>query len=166
MRRIMATLDDHAKQFIVQALACFDTPSQVVTLVKDELGIDINRQQVQSYDPTRVAGRQLAPKWRAIFEATRQKFLDETAKIPIASQSYRLRRLQRLHEEALQKRNAALAAALLEQAAKEMGGAFTNTRQLSGPGGGAIPVTAEVLHTLTDDDLARIAAKGSSQPAA
>ncbi len=34
----MATLTDDVKAFIVQALACFDTPSQVVDAVKEEGG--------------------------------------------------------------------------------------------------------------------------------
>lgn len=35
----MATLKDNVKLFIVQALACFDTPSQVVEAVKQEFGL-------------------------------------------------------------------------------------------------------------------------------
>ncbi|MDU2882953.1 MAG: DUF2280 domain-containing protein, partial [Enterobacter sp.] len=41
----MATLKGEVKAFIVQPLACFDTPSQVVELVKKEFGLSITRQQ-------------------------------------------------------------------------------------------------------------------------
>jgi hypothetical protein len=34
----MATLTDEVKVFIVQALACFDSPSQVAQAVKDQFG--------------------------------------------------------------------------------------------------------------------------------
>ncbi|WP_122869605.1 DUF2280 domain-containing protein, partial [Pseudomonas viridiflava] len=40
----MAALKHEVKSFIVQALACFDTPSQVVEQVKQEFSIEISRQ--------------------------------------------------------------------------------------------------------------------------
>lgn len=159
----MAKLGDEVKVHIVQALACFDTPSQVVESVKDEFDIVVTRQQVQTYDPEKAAGRKgMSRKLRAIFEATRRAFLEETAQVPIASQTYRLRNLQRLHQKAQQRGNMALAAALLEQAAKEVGGAFTNRREHGGPGGGPIPLGGKVehehLHKVADADLERFVA--------
>jgi hypothetical protein len=158
----MAKLDDPAKLFIVQALACFDTPQQVADAVREEFGVEISRVQVQGYDPTKRAGDRLSKKLKAIFEATRKRFLDEVEKVPIASQTYRLRNLQRLHEKAQQRGNMALAAALLEQAAKEVGGVYTNRREHSGPGGGPIPVKNENVTALSDADLERLAAGGGS----
>lgn len=142
----MATLNDDHKLLIVQALACFDSPQQVADLVKAEFGLSVTRQQVAAYDPTKVAGRQLSKKLKAIFEQTRAQFLDNTASIPIAQQAYRLRVLQRQLERAEKQGNAAMVSALLEQAAKETGGAFTNRREVTGKGGGPIQqqaVTAE-----------------------
>lgn len=156
----MAKLDDPAKLFIVQALACFDTPQQVADAVREEFGVEISRVQVQGYDPTKRQGAKLSKKLRAIFEATRKRFLDEIEQVPIASQTYRLRNLQRLHEKAQARGNMALAAALLEQAAKEVGGAYTNRREHSGPNGGPIPLKGEHVHSLSDADLERIAAAG------
>jgi hypothetical protein len=162
----MAKLDDKCRAAIVQALACFDTPTQVVEQIRDEFGIAITRQQVQAYDPTKAAAAKgIAKKWRALFEVTRAEFLKSATKIPIANQSFRLRSLQRLHELAVNRRNAQLAAQILEQAAKETGGMFTNRREIGGPNGGPIPVKAEHLHTMSDDDLERIA-RGDVQPAA
>ncbi len=134
----MAALKDDVKTFIVQALACYDTPSQVVHAVKQEFGIEVPRAQVALYDPTKTAGRSLGAKLRDLFTATRKAFLDEAATIPIAQQAYRLRVLQRLQQQAESRGNAALAAQLLEQAAKEVGGAFTNRREVTGKGGGPI----------------------------
>lgn len=158
----MAKLDDHVKLYIVQALACFDTPQQVADAVKEEFGIVVTRMQVQGYDPTKTRGRDLSAKLRAVFEATRKRFLDEVEQVPIASQTYRLRNLQRLHEQAVQRKNLQLAAALLEQAAKEVGGAFTNRREHSGPNGAPIPVKTEHVQAMSDADLERIAAGGGS----
>ena len=135
----MATLNEAAKRFIVQALACYDTPTQVSEAVKDEFGIEVPRNQVGQYDPTKASGASLAKKWRELFYETRERFRKEVAEIPIADQAYRLRQLHRMAQEAMRRKNIVLAASLLEQAAKEQGGMFTNRREVSGPNGGPIP---------------------------
>ena len=42
----MAALKRACKIFIVQSLACFETPQQVVDTVKQNFNIEITRQQV------------------------------------------------------------------------------------------------------------------------
>lgn len=135
----MARLKEAEQRFIVQALACYDTPSQVAEAVKEEFGIEVSRQQVASYDPTKAVGKGTSKKWVELFHATRERFRKEVAEIPIADQAYRLRQLQRMAQEAMKRKNIVLAASLLEQAAKEAGGMFTNKREVSGPNGGPIP---------------------------
>lgn len=92
----MAALKGEVKAFIVQSLACFDTPSQVVESVKKEFGLSITRQQVESHDPTKANGRGLAQKWADMFNATRERFQNEISDIPIANKAYRLRVLDRM----------------------------------------------------------------------
>lgn len=136
----MATLKGEVKAFIVQSLACFDTPSQVVEAVKKEFGITIPRQQVESHDPTKANGKGLAKKWVDLFNATRDRFLNKISDIPIANKAYRLRVLDRMMNNAEKMRNIALATEIIEQAAKECGDAYTNKHKFehSGPNGGAI----------------------------
>ncbi|MDA3133582.1 DUF2280 domain-containing protein [Atlantibacter subterranea] len=136
----MAALKGEVKAFIVQSLACFDTPSQVVESVKKEFGLTIPRQQVESHDPTKVNGRGLAQKWVDMFNATRERFQNEISDIPIANKAYRLRVLDRMATRAEGMKNLALTAELIEQAAKECGDAYTNKHKFehSGPNGGAI----------------------------
>ncbi len=124
----MAALRSEVKAFIVQALACFDTPSQVVESVKKEFGIELSRQQCESHDPTKFAGRGLGAKWVELFNDTRKRFREETAEIPIANRAYRLRTLGRMAEKAENMKNMALTAQLLEQAAKEVGDVYVNRR--------------------------------------
>lgn len=126
----MATLNNEVKAFIVQALACFDTPSQVAESVKQEFGLVVTRQSVEAYDPTKRASRNLATRWVTLFEDTRKRFREDSAEIPIANRSYRLRMLDRMATRAEGMKNMALAAQLLEQAAKESGGAYTNKQQV------------------------------------
>jgi hypothetical protein len=135
-----AKLTDEVKTYIVQALACFDSPSTVSAAVKKEFGVDASRQLVESHDPTKRAGSGLAPKWQALFEETRKSFLEDTAGIAVSHRAVRLRALQRMQEKAEDRGNMVLAASLLEQAAKEMGGAYTNRRELTGKEGGPVEV--------------------------
>lgn len=131
----MAKLTEPQKLFIVKALACYDTPTQVANAVRDEFAIEVDRRQVAEYDPSKASGRYVSTKLRAIFEATRKAFKDDVSTIPIASQAYRLRTLNRLLVKVEGQGNTALAAQLVEQAAKETGGTFTNRREVTGADG-------------------------------
>lgn len=122
----MAGLSNEVKTFIVQALACFDTPSQVAEAVKQEFRLEISRQLVETYDPTKRAAKNLAKRWVVMFEDTRKRFREETAEIPIANRAYRLRALGRMAEKVEGMRNYGLAMQLLEQAAKEVGDVYLN----------------------------------------
>lgn len=145
----MAKLTEPMKLAIVQGLACFDTPSEVAAAVKEEFGITLTRQQVAGYDPTKASCKGMAKKLRAIFEETRKAFLADVSKVPIAQQAVRLRALQREFERAKGRGNTVLVAQLLEQAAKEVGGGFTNRRELTGADGGPI-----AQHNVTPEELA------------
>ncbi len=125
----MAALPTEIKAYIVQALACFDTPSQVVKSVQDEFSLDITRQQVESHDPTKANGKKLAQKWVELFHFTREQLQKELSGIPIANKAIRLRSLDRMVAQAESMRNYPLAAQLIEQAAKECGGMYTKRKE-------------------------------------
>lgn len=150
----MATLTEAAKHHIVQALACFDTPTQVCESVKEEFGIEVGRQQVAQYDPTKAAGKSVSKKWRTLFEDTRKRFREEVAEIPIASRAFRLRALGRMATQAEKTRNLALAIAMIEQAAKEVGDVYVNRRldapKAPGDDGTGMPRAPE--YTLQPDE--------------
>lgn len=149
----MAALKPEIKAFIVQSVACFDTPSQVVESVLKEFGIQITRQQVEQNDPTKVSGKGLAKKWIDIFNTTRERFLNEISDIPIANKAYRLRVLQRMATTAENMKNMGMTAQLLEQAAKECGDAYTNKHKVEHSGGLAVSSVASVMDEIGDEDL-------------
>lgn len=126
----MAALKPDVKAFIIQSLACYDTPSQVVEAVQKEFGITITRQQAESHDPTKASGKTLAKKWIELFNATRERFQNEISDIPIANKAYRLRVLQRMSTTAENMKNLGMTAQLLEQAAKEVGDVYTNKQKV------------------------------------
>lgn len=146
-------LDEDVKAHIVQALACFDTPSVVVASVKAEYGVVVSPQQVEAYDPGKRAGQKLSEKWRSLFEATRKAFIEEAAAVPIAHRALRLRALHRMADRAEKVGNLALAAQLHKQAAEEMGNAYTNRRELTGKDGKDLPppVSPVAIFALPDN---------------
>lgn len=143
----MATLSVPQKRFIVECIACFQTPTEAAQSFKEEYGIEIGRQQVQKHDPTKAAGCNLSKELVAFFHECREKYRTSVENIPIANQAYRLSSLNKLHEIAKQKGNAMLAAQLLEQGAKEIGGAYTNTRKLEG---GKTPIGVAAITANTE----------------
>ena len=124
----MPKLTNDVKLYIVQHLACYDSPSEVVDSVKVLYNLNVSRQQVEAYDPTKQAGSNLHKKWRAIFEAVREKFVIETSAIPIANRAYRLRAIDRMYRHAIEKGNISFGMKLLEQAAKECGNIYENRK--------------------------------------
>lgn len=140
----MGKLTTEAKAFIVTALACFESPSDVAESVRYEFGVEVPRNRVQEYDASGHRRDRLAKKWQELFDETRRAFLEEIARIPIANKSVRLQRLERMTARTEKMGNIALAAQLLEQAAKECGGAYTNKREHSGPDGAPMSARLEV----------------------
>ncbi|MCR6026775.1 DUF2280 domain-containing protein [Salmonella enterica subsp. enterica] len=149
----MAALKPEIKAFIVQSVACFDTPSQVVESVLKEFGIQITRQQVEQNDPTKVSGKGLAKKWTDLFNATRERFLNEISDIPIANKAYRLRALNRMAMTTEGMKNFGMTAQLLEQAAKEVGDAYTNKLKVESTGKDGGPIKTETTN-LTPQEAA------------
>jgi hypothetical protein len=150
------------KRSIVQRLARFDTPSEVVKAVKEDFGLDLTRQRVSYYDPGTKAGAALDPDLKALFDETRKAFLEELDTIPIANKAVRLRHLQKQLEFFSGKNAAGIVMALCEAAAKEVGGAFTNKlkHEHTGKDGGPIRTVATIvpdnLEALSEDELLRL----------
>ncbi len=146
-----AKLTDEIRTFIVQCLACFDTPSAVAAQVKTEFKFDISRQAVENYDPNKKQGANLSEKWKSLFEETRKTFLEDTALIGISHRAVRLRALERMAQLAESKGNLVLAASLMEQAAKEVGDSYTNRRELTGKDGKDLPTNPVTIFALPDN---------------
>lgn len=121
----MATLTPATKVFIVQRLACYDSADEIIEAVKDEFGVAVSKQQLQTYNPEKHNGKDLSKDLKKQFYATRDKYLQDTSSIPIANKAHRLNRYQKLADR-VESRNPVLALQIYEQAAKECGDMFTN----------------------------------------
>lgn len=133
----MTKLTDEMKAFLVKELAMYATPSQAARALQEHFGVKIERHQAADYDPESRSGSRrshLAERWRVQFRETRTKFLNAVNNIAIANRAYRLRMLDKMMRAAEARGNLALAASLLEQAAKEMGDVYTNRQTLKHSG--------------------------------
>jgi hypothetical protein len=102
----------------------------VAEAVKSTFGVAVTRQQVHLYDPA--CAQPPAPRWRELHAATRRAFLAEIAEIGVSHKAVRLRLLERMTHQAIENRYPDVAAALLEQTAKECGGIYDRARRSRG----------------------------------
>ncbi len=120
----MATLRKEVKLFIVRSLAQFNTPEETAKLVNEEYkNLNVSRQQCERYDPTKRAGKDLSAEFKNEFELTRAEFLGKPENIPIANLVVRLQRYETMF---LNTKNNVLRLKIQEQAAKDIGGQYTN----------------------------------------
>lgn len=123
----MAQLTEDIKLMIVTELAQFRRPAEVARIISDETGVIVDRYQIRTYDPTKAAFAG-SEKWREIFDQVRSRYLGSIESVPIAHKAYRLNVLQQICDDARSRGNFVLAAATLEQAAKEVGNTLNNER--------------------------------------
>lgn len=129
----MAALKEPVKIFIVQALACRDTPQEVAEQVLQEFGVKVDRKQCQSYDPTKAAGKNLSKKFIELFNKTRADFDAGLIDIPIAQKYYRLKQYQKHLEKNI--RNTVMSLNIMKQAAQDLGNQYTNRQEITGKDG-------------------------------
>lgn len=143
----MAELSEDVKRYIVQALACFDSPKTVSEAVAEEFGVRVERMQVAKYDPTKVAGKGLSKKWRALFDATREEWRKGAVEVPIANRMHRLRLLDRFANKLAGMKNYGAAMQALKQAAEEVGDVYVNKGRAGGgaDGDGETPTATKVV---------------------
>jgi len=134
----MARLTTPEKRQVVQRLAAFETPTEVVQWAAEDLEKQLSHEQVSYYDPTR--GSRHSPKWEELFYEAREEFLNDLDTIPLSHRAVRLRELTDLYERAKEQEEVEKAARMLKQAAKEVGEKFTNVerKEHSGPDGEAM----------------------------
>ena len=156
----MAALKEPVKIFIVQSLACFETPQQVADAVEEIYKIKIDRKQCHSYDPTKYAGRNLSKKLKDLFEQTRKEFRENIDDIAIANKAFRLRELQKMYEDSGKNKRAKQN--LLKQAFQETDGRVIK-QEITGPDGGPIQQETKSTHQFTPDELNGLSAQELSR---
>lgn len=166
----MARLKKNEKGFIVRSLAQFMEPSQVVEAVKENFKIDVSRQQVECYDPTKVAGADLSQELIALFNKARKEYIDQPLHNIIGAND--IVQLQILSDLlVLKKSNVVMSIKLVDQIQKIMKGHYEKKIEIMGKDGGPIKTeneqksaqpkyTPDELSKLSPQELSRLAING------
>ncbi len=136
---------------IVDKFACFEEPAEILAWLKETHGIIITRAALAYYDLDTEWGRSgSAEKWGERFAATRAEFLASERKQAIAHRSYRMAIAERTLRKLLARNPVPYKAVkeMLEYAAKEEGGFFTNKRVIEEDPRGAL---ARLMGCAVDD---------------
>lgn len=125
-------LTEDVKLFIVTQYAVFEKTGDIIKAVKERYGLDLENGRVRRYNAD-FAMHAIGKKHIAIFQQTRKDFFEEVRlQHPVSQRAYRIKRLGVMADNAYNKGNYALAAALMKQAAMETGGSFTNEVNVKG----------------------------------
>ncbi|MBS5201059.1 MULTISPECIES: DUF2280 domain-containing protein [Acinetobacter] len=166
----MAKLKKAEQLFIVRSLAQFMTPTEVVKAIKETFNITVSPQQVEAYDPTKVAGRDLRKEFKEVFETTREEYLKQPIhNISGANDIVQLKILSDLLFA--KKNNVTMTIKIVDQMQKIVKGFYEKRLEITGAGGGAIktentqlpanPVfTPEELEKLSPAELSRLVING------
>ncbi|MBE2510548.1 DUF2280 domain-containing protein [Acinetobacter baumannii] len=149
----MARLNKRVKLYIVRSLATYETPSETARGVQEKFGITVTKQQCEAYDPTKKTGQDLSEEFKTEFYRVRKEMNDNLSAIPIANIAYRLKRLQRFIDHEQFKENPVIVPSLLEQAAKEVGGLYTNRKEITGKDGGPVQTVNSEIPVPMEDYL-------------
>lgn len=124
-------IPDDVRAFIIMSYARFCKTNEIHKALIAEFDLDLDQRSIANHQLDRESRANcLGPRWRALFDETRAEFLNAIDRIPIAHPAYRLAKLQRYFDLLDAKDAIGPATAVLEQAAKESGGAFTNKREM------------------------------------
>lgn len=168
-------LGDEARAFIVTSLASYVSPIEVMAQVQERFGVEISKQAVSHYHPDTVGKPD--QRWIDLFHAARKRFIDEVADHGVAHRAYRVRSLQRVHDKLLgmvdgvdPTKDSIVDLAkefrgVLEQAAKEVGGVFTNiTKNESQSLIAVVPVTLDEKRNVLAERIAEAMQKALPAP--
>lgn len=114
------TLTSQQRQFVVEQLAAFDSPSEVAKGLLEQFGVTVAPHVVAIYDPTRPAGRHCPALWKRRFEEAREEMIHGTPSA-LASRSVRLRQREKMFRRAIEREDFLLANRILDSIAREVG---------------------------------------------
>ena len=113
--------------YVILALACFQSYARITEGVRFHFGQHITRHDIERMDPTAIAGNaRLSDEMKELYADARANFIAAASEAAITDPMYRVFQLQELYDAARGTQDIELARKILESAAKETGGVFTN----------------------------------------
>lgn len=133
----MAKLRKAEQLYIIRSLAQFMTPTEVVKDIKEKFNIDVSPQQVEGYDPTKVAGQDLRQEFREEFEKVREEYLQQP--IHNISGANDIVQLKILSDLLFQKKsNVPMTIKIIDQMQKIVKGFYEKRIEITGKNGGPL----------------------------
>ena len=144
-----------AKTYIVRALACRERPTDILAHLQEHFDVSVDRKALSHYDPR--LNDKLDADLKKLYEKESSDFWAEKNFEPINSLNFRQRLRMELFEQA--GRNLKLKLEILEQAAKDEGGLYSNRREVTGAEGAPlVPFNVENVKNASAEDIARVIA--------
>jgi hypothetical protein len=123
--RDTSKLTDAQREYVVERLAVFESPTAITRTLQQEFGVRISHQAIRRYDPTRSTG--CPERWKLLFAATRQKFIEGKAGRGAANAILRTRKRERMMLRAVE----TIADRIIKSTAEYEGDAFAAPRPLT-----------------------------------
>lgn len=146
-RRNVNKLDDKHKTWLVIRWAAYGRGDEVRREFGEEFGFSPPAGVLRKYNLSGMSEDQCKKlgkhKWFDLFTRSRNEFEASIKDIPVANATYRVKRLDEMFHHYFDRKAFTAAAKMLEQAAKETGGAFTNRREVDG----------QIKHDLTVEEV-------------
>ncbi|WP_139851339.1 DUF2280 domain-containing protein [Acinetobacter pullicarnis] len=148
----MARLRKAEKVFIVRSLAQFMTPTEVAKDIKEKFSLDVSLQQVEYYDPTKVAGANLAQEFVDLFNEARKEYLAQPLHNIVGAND--IVQLQILSDLLVSKKsNVVLSIKLIDQIQKITKGHYEKKLEITGKDGGPLESIQTAISVSKDEYL-------------
>lgn len=151
----MARLKKAEQIFIIRCLAQFMEPSKVAEAVKENFKIDVSRQLVEHYDPTKAAGADLREEFVDIFNEARKEYIAQPLHNIIGAND--IVQLQILSDLLVSKKgNVVMSIKLIDQIQKIMKGHYEKKIEITGAGGGPLQTENSTYVTATKEQVRQV----------
>lgn len=137
-------LTEQQRIYVVRRLAAYDKPRAIARDMKQEFGIEVSHQLVESYHPGRAAGRRLAARWKRLFAEARAEFLDSAAETAAMHMAVRVSLREDIARDAWEAGLFKAASDVLDAIAKDIGGVFDKRRKDEQLGRRGVPAPATI----------------------
>lgn len=142
-----------AKIYIVRALACRERPTEILAGLEEMFNVTVDRKALCHYDPR--INAQLDADLKELYKTTAAEFWHKKNFEALNNLNYRQHLRMEIYEAA--GRNLKLKLEIIEAAAKDEGGLFSNRRELTGAEGA--PLVNLNVATASPEELAVLIAE-------
>jgi hypothetical protein len=129
MSKYSSKLTDAHRIYVIKRHAARHGPMAIIRGLKDDFGITLSQHAVDHYNPERAPRERRAQHWTDLFWKEREAYIARTAQVGVTDKPARIRQREAMmHREWAAGRHA-IANAILDSIAKELGASFGRKRR-------------------------------------